>query len=262
MSLLVASALAGEVRPTLSIRGDCPELLILHVGRMTPSGTFDVLHSAEGEGRAVVTTGPCAGTRTGLADVTPISTQSVNAFGRRRPSPTVGEWFCDGTVQLLDLTTCAVSNVAAAGPVLGTCEADVEPPPPDICPPECNGGCEDATCIIDCSSPDECPGDIICPDNLDCLLLCRDDYACDGDSLVCPTTGTCEVDCTGRFSCENSEFIGGTGHLDIQCTGNYACMNSHLTCGEGACHSTCRGRFANLEEYDCGSSCDCASTCR
>ncbi len=261
--VLLASALAGGPTPTLSIEGECAEPLAVEVAGLTPRGRYQILYSLEGEGSDTVPDGRCAGIRSDLSGVLYHNTRRADAAGTASLTPSIPEWACGATVQIVDITTCTPSNTALLGVAPPVCSDEAVLEVPADCPAECTGGCDGATCIIDCTAPSSCQVvPVTCAEDMNCEVRCWGDASCQVADVTCPTErGTCDVQCEGAASCELVEVFGGAGGLDVACDGISSCRVGAVTCGDGPCHSTCDGLTAFLGAHDCGDSCECSSSC-
>jgi hypothetical protein len=101
---------------SLGLAGTCPSSVEISTSGFTSGGTVSVLR-ANGEGSAVIPTGPCAGTVLGL------STSGLRLWAQFtfdappggqvvRVGPITPASVCDKVIQMVDMTTCEVSNVA------------------------------------------------------------------------------------------------------------------------------------------------------
>lgn len=109
LSLLFATAFAVDV----CVEGACPGPLAVQASGLPARANFTVMTSASA-GSGVVLGGPCAGTVTGLSSPAVAATGRADAEGVGAVFPNVSAGAC-GLVQVLDLTTCDVSPVTAAG---------------------------------------------------------------------------------------------------------------------------------------------------
>ena len=90
------------------------------------------------------------------------------------------------------------------------------------CPDDCTACDESAkTCQVDCSSADDCSGDITCPDGWNCTIRCIGDGAC--NDVNCQSGSQCSIVCMGDGACG-----------DIRCDDACQC---DLDCVGGACSS-------------------------
>ncbi|MEJ7731006.1 MAG: hypothetical protein WKG00_17540 [Polyangiaceae bacterium] len=128
---------------------------------------------------------------------------------------------------------CAATPLAAAG----------------SCPTTCTnvGSCTDAsntTCQLERTCADDCKdedlGDLVCPDGLDCKIVCEGHHACHGDRIVCPAGRNCQVECNGEHACEEATIEGnGAAALTASCVGKDPCVNAAVGCGLGDCTIGC-----------------------
>lgn len=103
---------SASAAPTLSAGGTCPGAVAIAVSGATPSGDVAIV-SSSGPGAVTVPPGPCSGTTLHLSSAG-IALQAVlaaDAAGALSVTPTLGAGACTASVQVLDLSTCAVSNV-------------------------------------------------------------------------------------------------------------------------------------------------------
>ncbi len=108
--------LFGGARPELSVVATCPTGGPIRISweAAIPNGQTALLY-ARALGEFVVPNGhPCAGTALGLgsSQIQLVFVGPSNANGSRTLNSTTGPNACGGYLQLLDLTTCATSNVA------------------------------------------------------------------------------------------------------------------------------------------------------
>lgn len=108
-----------------------------------------------------------------------------------------------------------------------------------LCQLGCTNGTCDAqgVCVIDCSADGACStGDVVCPTNLPCRVMCGD-HAC-----------THKVQCAMATSC------------DVRCTGTSSCGDV-IQCGHGPCSATCSGDSSCTRHTECGMACSCDVAC-
>jgi hypothetical protein len=105
---------AGDVKlflneaPALTVSGTCPGTVTFDWNGFN-AGTFSVLTGAA-QGTFTIPPGaPCAGTQIGLTRPSLVTTQSTNATGT--VTATLGRNFCGELIQMVDMTSCQVSNV-------------------------------------------------------------------------------------------------------------------------------------------------------
>ncbi|NVB80050.1 MAG: hypothetical protein HOV81_16775 [Kofleriaceae bacterium] len=90
------------------------------------------------------------------------------------------------------------------------------------CPDDCTSCNEGAkTCLVTCTSADECFGTIDCPSGWTCTITCTGDGAC--RDVRCASGSKCDITCTGSNACD-----------DIYCSNACGC---DLTCIGTACSS-------------------------
>jgi hypothetical protein len=112
------------------------------------------------------------------------------------------------------------------------------------CPVECTGGCDaiGTTCIILCDDKDECksPKPLpACPPGLACLVRCIGDGACENNTVRCPSTYPCTIECNQVNACKQTEFECGDGPCSLSCAGPNGCVDSTLVCGPNRCDLSC-----------------------
>lgn len=113
LGFAAAPAFAGG--PTLDIDGACPGRMDIQVTGATPGRTVAFLKGA-GPGSDVIPAGPCAGTRSNLSGVGLVTTlRDGDGDGVLRMSPSIPAPACGSAVQVLDMETCTVSNLASLG---------------------------------------------------------------------------------------------------------------------------------------------------
>ncbi len=116
-TLLVGAAVglsASASAQTLTMAGGCPGAIDVTVEGLTPEGIAVFLSGGAGEGDDVIGFGRCTGTVTGLAGIRFMSRLVADGDGRVRARPGVRADGCDRPIQVLDISTCTVSNVATA----------------------------------------------------------------------------------------------------------------------------------------------------
>ncbi len=97
--------------PSLDIVGACPGPAVISMAGLTPSSNVAVVRSS-GAGVTAVPAGPCAGTLLDLASpLALIGFFPTDATGGLSASPTLAAPMCGQLVQVLDMATCAVTNV-------------------------------------------------------------------------------------------------------------------------------------------------------
>ena len=105
---LSGSAFAGG--PMLDISGACPGVLDVQIMGVSPGATIGVLRGA-GPGSDVIPAGPCAGLRCGLSGLGfVIAVRDADRDGMITVSPSIGGPLCGLSVQMLDTSTCTLSD--------------------------------------------------------------------------------------------------------------------------------------------------------
>jgi hypothetical protein len=100
----------GVCDPTFSVVGTCPGPIDVEGGNLTPNGTF-IIAASNNPGSVQIPAGPCAGTVTGLdASASLLVQRPANPSGEFSLFPRVALPACGRTVQLLDLSTCRLSE--------------------------------------------------------------------------------------------------------------------------------------------------------
>ena len=131
---LILPALAQDLR----IVGTCPGTVDVIGSNLFPGGRVAVLTGGD-VGNDVIPGGPCAGFQTELRGLNRRARVTADANGEWMASPTLGSGACGSPVQLLDVTTCSLTNldfVPDVAPVPLSYALDIEP----ILQPAC-GGC-------------------------------------------------------------------------------------------------------------------------
>ena len=95
---------------TAQLIGDCPGTVTLRVIDGTAGGLVQLLLAAD-LGNEPVSEGNCTGILTRLSGYIWVATLALDVTGRLELSPTAPDSICGGHVQLVDVTTCGVSNV-------------------------------------------------------------------------------------------------------------------------------------------------------
>lgn len=102
--------LLGAGGPSLTISGSCPGPMRIEVSGMTPRGDYAILSSAR-TGATAMPAGPCAGGVTGLGSLTLRALLTADASGNGVISPSIPAGACGNVVQVVDLSTCALTPV-------------------------------------------------------------------------------------------------------------------------------------------------------
>lgn len=96
---------------SLEVSGSCPGQMSFDVYGVTPFGNVGV-GVGPTLGSDVITAGPCAGLVTGLGGATPAYTfVDADGDGEIHLSPNVTTTYCGQYVQVIDRSTCTISNV-------------------------------------------------------------------------------------------------------------------------------------------------------
>ena len=98
--------------PQLSLTGACPGSVSLSLSNATPDGLVAFAWGTT-EGSVTLPPGPCAGTKIGLAEPSPLDVLTADQSGGISLDRTVGAGVCGLLVQAVDVTTCGPSNVAS-----------------------------------------------------------------------------------------------------------------------------------------------------
>lgn len=147
---------------------------------------------------------------------------------------------------------CAAPEASCEGVMAPDASTDGMVSMPDarsLCDMGCpNGTCQGGVCVIDCSGPDTCPGDVACPPNIPCKVVCGD-RSCD-HKVICGLASTCEVQCNGLDACAD-EIQCGKAACDVTCTGVGSCKR-RVKCKDAcACDVTCSGLTSCAEVPEC-----------
>ncbi|HWB75659.1 MAG TPA: hypothetical protein VG755_11910 [Nannocystaceae bacterium] len=156
----------------------------------------------------------------------------------------------------------AESSSSESGPMPVACDAD--PPAEGMCPAECNGGCVDGACRIECATMPmmaTCEGDaIVCPEGWPCVIDCRGNSACRDATIVCPSDHACALECAGDHACEKAHVECGAATCAVSCVEHeHACTQTQVACGAANTQVTCdreQDKPPHLEP-DEGSACAC-----
>ncbi|HSO36551.1 MAG TPA: hypothetical protein VLT33_28695 [Labilithrix sp.] len=158
---------------------------------------------------------------------------------------------------------CTAENDGSLNACGFTCNPTCAPDPvlAGACPPECNGGCADGACHINCVAGDDTCANgntvptwpeagwppaphVICPEGLPCKVSCAGG-GCSSYTISCPSVGSCAIDCVGG-NCTYTHFFCGTGACTLSAQPGWA--------GGSRRHPY---RVWNYASDVCGSSCDC-----
>ncbi len=103
----------GSIVPVvggISVSGSCPGPVDIVIEGGTPGGLAAILRGT-GTGSDALPGGPCAGSVSGLSGVSLLKGVSYDADGRIEVSPSVPSAGCGTVLQVLDVSTCGLSNV-------------------------------------------------------------------------------------------------------------------------------------------------------
>lgn len=101
----------GSTGPSLAVSGRCPGMGQVDISGLTPGGNFAVAR-ASALGSFAIPSGSCAGTTLGLgAGIQLIGIYSADGSGDFSAMPTFSAGLCGDYVQVVDLSTCATTNV-------------------------------------------------------------------------------------------------------------------------------------------------------
>lgn len=101
-----------RVEPRLSVTGLCPGSVTLRLTGATPNRSVGLLWGTAA-GSTPVPSGPCAGTELGLADPALAGVRLADRDGALSFTRPLGAGQCDRLLQVLDATTCQLSEVVA-----------------------------------------------------------------------------------------------------------------------------------------------------
>jgi hypothetical protein len=126
--LLVALISSAFAAPTVTVEGACPGTGTIQVEGVTPGSTFATL-LGRGPGGFVIAGGPCAGTTLDIDGVVRNERRAADASGAGAVMMAWPAAACSGVVQVLDMTTCALSSAISFGAPSGdTWTVDVGAP--------------------------------------------------------------------------------------------------------------------------------------
>jgi hypothetical protein len=96
--------------PKMDFNGTCPGVLTLDGKGFTAGGSVAVL-KGNGLGNDAMPAGPCTGGVTDLSGLSYVTSISADADGKFALSPNISANLCGASIQMVDLTTCQLSNV-------------------------------------------------------------------------------------------------------------------------------------------------------
>lgn len=97
----------------LTIRGACPGQITVAATGLSLGGPIGFMTGLPGSDPMLA--GPCAGDATGLAEPRPVLLTTAAGDGTFVVEPTLGAEFCRGSLQVVDLVSCRLSNRASLG---------------------------------------------------------------------------------------------------------------------------------------------------
>lgn len=151
---------------------------------------------------------------------------------------------CNGTGQAVTVDAASV-----------TTDTPSSPDTTALCMQRCGAGtCVGGVCTIDCSPPGACSGDITCPADVPCRVVCGDGSC--GGKINCAEALSCDVDCTGSLSCDD-DITCPSGECSVTCSGLGSCKHRVRCNNSCACDVQCSGAESCAEVAECPS-----TTCR
>ena len=108
--LLAISVGNGGSSPTLAVTGSCPGTARFRLTGLTPNTAAQV-YGSKRQGATKLTSGACSGTQLGLDQARLIATKTADQNGVVSLQRTLNTDVCQGFVQGIDLSSCAVSNI-------------------------------------------------------------------------------------------------------------------------------------------------------
>ncbi len=97
--------------PSLSVSGSCPGRVMMRISGATPGASVQ-LWSGKAAGNTAVADGACAGTKLDIGRARVVATGTADASGSVTLRMNLKEKECGLLFQVLDLATCATSNIA------------------------------------------------------------------------------------------------------------------------------------------------------
>lgn len=119
-----------------------------------------------------------------------------------------------------------------------------------VCLQGCSSGtCDSGVCVIDCTAPNSCANDVVCPANLPCRVECGD-TAC-GGKINCTKSTSCTVQCTGEDSCDDEIQCPPGEPCDVTCSGAGSCVKRTKCKDSCSCDVRCTGMGSCAEPSEC-----------
>jgi hypothetical protein len=101
----------GNTGPTLTATGTCPGTATITVGGATPGASVQIWASKRA-GSTTITSGACSGTMLNLGKARLLTTATADANGNATVQIRLNSKRCGQLLQAVDLSDCAISNVA------------------------------------------------------------------------------------------------------------------------------------------------------
>ncbi|MFT4626472.1 MAG: hypothetical protein ACI8PZ_005149 [Myxococcota bacterium] len=236
---------------SLDAVGACPGVVDITASGLTAGAPSAFLFGI-GEGSDVIGAGPCTGTVTGLAGLR-LGFRFDSVDGSAAFSPDVPDAACSRAFQILDISTCTLTNVGMFGG--------------DVAPPDgCLGGAD-----LTATAPG---GDmVLCDDPTD--VTCEEDFGalCPTDWHLCSDTeynnrndGWGEPvpadKALGTIYCRGEGPADGAGHFSVSYDGIVSLGDDEtINCGYGSSRSTCTSGFGCNEQTSVALCCAPAAAC-
>ena len=113
MSVMFLFSAAPAAAQSIEFTGTCPGSMTVNIEGLTPGGDFVVL-AGDGAGTMALTASPCPDAEASFSSLArkfgPMT--DGGGTGSVTVTPTVAGWACDLSFQVLDLTTCEISEPA------------------------------------------------------------------------------------------------------------------------------------------------------
>jgi outer membrane protein assembly factor BamB len=110
--LWAVSVGGSNVGPTLSLTGSCPGRITINGTGLTPGASVQIW-SGRNAGSTTVNSGACLGTTIDIVRARVFNTRTADANGNLSVRLNANDAICGRLFQLLDLTTCATSNITS-----------------------------------------------------------------------------------------------------------------------------------------------------
>lgn len=106
--IVVDDVAPGVGGPTLAVSGTCPGIMTISASGLTAGGPVAVVRGPSGA--FVIPGGSCAGVTLDISVPTLVAIVNADAAGDINVSPNIPAALCGETMQMLDLSACAVTN--------------------------------------------------------------------------------------------------------------------------------------------------------